>query len=431
MHRTDRSRPLPSRYLGRAVQKRNRIEIPDAEKVDWTFLRDEPHFLYRRVADQDRAVLGVGLSRAVEEPAFDADNMATDWYFGAMRYEWKDVLEPPLGRSAQGPEVAHCEWFVPRFVVEWRGEQVFMHVAQGDDIAALTWANGLFRCRNQTSPDAPTGWVEGCDRESYLDRVDVLMRHIQRGDIYEVNFCTARTAHCPSFDPFISFGKLLANSAAPYAGFYRSGSNFALCASPERFLRFEMDQVVGQPMKGTRPRSQDPTEDARLRNELATDVKERSENVMALDVMRHDLSKVAASRSVQVDQLCAVITVPRVHQMISTVSARLRNGVTPMDAIRAAFPMASMTGAPKVRAMQLIEEAEGAPRGLFSGSLGFFAPDGTGDLNVVIRTLFFNALSGEASIHTGSAITALCDPEQEWEECQLKARSVIDAIGHA
>ncbi|MEZ4740367.1 MAG: anthranilate synthase component I family protein [Flavobacteriales bacterium] len=413
------------------MQQRIRIKIPDAGKVDWTALRNEPHFLYRRVADQDRAVLGVGLSRAVEEPIFDPDNRATDWYFGALRYEWKDALEPALGHAAKIHEAAHCEWFVPRFVVEWQGKDVVMHVLPGEEADARAWAEVFFAPCLSAISDPPKEWLEQCDRTSYLVQVGVLMRHIQRGDIYELNYCTARTAHCPSFDPFASFGKLLVNSGAPYAGFHRSGNNFALCASPERFLRFEKDRVVGQPMKGTRPRSPDPMEDVRLRDELAADVKERSENVMALDVMRHDLSKVAASGSVHVEELCAVITVPRVHQMISTVSARLRDGNTPMDAVRAAFPMASMTGAPKVRAMQLIDEAEGAPRGLFSGSLGFFAPDGTGDLNVVIRTLLFDALTGNASIHTGSAITALCDPEQEWEECQLKARSVIDALGHA
>lgn len=413
------------------MEKRIRITIPDATLVDWSFLRNEPHFLYRRIADLDRAVLGVGSVRELVEPEFDEHGAVKDWCFGALQYEWKNALEPALGRSEEHLNDPHCRWFTPRFVVEWRGKEVSMHVLQDDVGYAREWATGFFRSAAKDPVGLKLVWEEQCDREGYLGQVAVLLQHIRRGDIYEVNYCTPRQARSSAFDPFTAFARLYERSAAPYAGFFRWNEAFAVCASPERFLAFEKDSVLGQPMKGTRPRSMDPQEDERLRMELVTDEKERSENVMALDVMRHDLSKVAARGSVRVEDLCAVVALPKVHQMVSTVSARLRIGLTPFDALAAAFPMASMTGAPKVRAMQLIEAAENGPRGLFSGSLGFFAPDGTGDWNVVIRTLLYNAATKEASIHTGSAITAMCDPEKEWEECQLKARTVIDAIGHA
>lgn len=149
---------------------------------------------------------------------------------------------------------------------------------------------------------------------------------------------------------------------------------------------------------------------------------------MALDVARHDLSKIAASRSVNVEELCAVHPHAHVHQMTSTVSAKIKEGITPIEVARSAFPMASMTGAPKIRAMQLIDETEDGPRGLFSGTLGFFAPDGSADLNVVIRTAFYDAATDRISIKTGSALTAACDLKMEWEECELKARSVINAL---
>ena len=184
-------------------------------------------------------------------------------------------------------------------------------------------------------------------------------------------------------------------------------------------------------MKGTRPRSADPRHDARLAEELRNDPKERAENVMALDVMRNDLSRVAASRSVQVHELCAVRSYPAVHQMVSTVHCLLAADRSPYDALLASFPMASMTGAPKVSAMKLIDVAEDQARGLFSGTLGFFAPDGTGDMNVVIRSVFHDQGEGTASLLTGSAITALCDPEAEYEECEVKARSVINALRDA
>ncbi|MCB0770345.1 MAG: anthranilate synthase component I family protein [Flavobacteriales bacterium] len=413
------------------MEERIRISIPDATSVDWGFLRDEPYFLYRLISDQDRAVLGVGCIRQLDEPVFNDHGAVEDWCFGALRYEWKDALEPALGRSKEQVSEPHCRWFIPRFVVEWKGEEVSMHVLHEDSVVAREWASGFFRHGAKVPVGPEFEWVEQFDRGGYLGEVAVLMQHIRRGDIYEVNYCIPRRARSNTFDPFGAFARLLERSAAPYAGFFRWNDAFAVCASPERFMAFEKDRILGQPMKGTRPRSLDRQVDERLRRELAADEKERSENVMALDVMRHDFSKVAAPGSVLVRDLCAVVSLPKVHQMVSTVSASLRSGLTPYDALAAAFPMASMTGAPKVRAMQLIEAAEKGPRGLFSGSLGFFAPDGTGDWNVVIRSLLFDAATGGASIHTGSAITAMCDPEMEWEECQLKARSVIDAIGHA
>ncbi|HRH36894.1 MAG TPA: anthranilate synthase component I family protein, partial [Flavobacteriales bacterium] len=274
-------------------------------------------------------------------------------------------------------------------------------------------------------------WECRTARESYLDQVAALLRHIQRGDIYEVNYCIKRVAKDPGFDPFISFERLMRNTDAPFAGFLRMGDRFALCMSPERFLNFRGGKVKGEPMKGTRRRGVDPAEDDLMKHELQNDPKERSENIMAVDVMRNDLSQVAAPNSVQVTELCAVRTYPKVHQMVTTIEADLQPARSQFDAVRAAFPMASMTGAPKYRAMQLIEAAEDQQRGLYSGTMGFFAPDGTADLNVVIRTVLFNASSGELSLSTGSALTALCDPQQEWEECEVKALSVINALADA
>jgi para-aminobenzoate synthetase component 1 len=273
--------------------------------------------------------------------------------------------------------------------------------------------------------------AEQTDRTSYLAQVDRLMRHIQHGDIYEVNYCVQRTAHWPALDPFTAFQRLLQRSQAPFAAFHRNGERFTLSASPERFLAFDHRRVIGEPMKGTRPRSADPQEDERLRDELAMDAKERSENIMAVDVMRHDLSRIAAPGTVAVKELCGVRSYPRVHQLVSTIAATIAPAFGPMDVLRAAFPMASMTGAPKERAMRLIASAEGEPRGAFSGSLGFFAPDGTGDLNVVIRAIELDRRTGKATLRTGSALTALCDPTSEWEECTVKARSVLDALCHA
>jgi para-aminobenzoate synthetase component 1 len=281
------------------------------------------------------------------------------------------------------------------------------------------------------APVLPATWTRTTSRERYLAQVQTLLDHIQQGDIYEVNYCTQRTAVLEKFDPFTAFAKLLAHADAPFSAVLRDGDRFALCASPERFLRIEGDRVISQPMKGTRPRGMSRTEDSALAWELASDPKERSENIMALDVSRNDLSRIAASGSVKVEELCAVKSYPNVHQLVSTVEALIRPGVSPMDVLRATFPMASMTGAPKLRAMQLIDEVEDMRRGLFSGTIGFFLPDGTADLNVVIRTVTYDVSTGRAALISGGAITAASIPEQEFAECELKARSVLKAFDHA
>ena len=390
---------------------------------DWSVLREERHFLFRRIADRHRAVLAVGELERVEAPDFDQLGRARDWYFATLPYEWDEAIH-----HKEDADPAPGAWFVPRFVVEWKNQEAWIHVRPSDEDGARQWAEKALVNTADEGSMPRIAWTLRCERERYLANVRRLLAHIQRGDIYEINYCTTRTATVPDLDPFQVFRTLLLHADAPFAAFARSDDGYVLCASPERFLAFDGRRVTGQPMKGTRPRSFESATDQRYKEELESDAKERSENIMALDVMRNDLSRIAASSTVEVEELCAVRSYPRVHQMVSTVSALIAEGRTPLDMLRAAFPMASMTGAPKVRAMELIREVEDGPRGMFSGSLGFLAPDGTGDFNVVIRSLLFNAGSGHLSLTTGSAITARCDAGQEFEECQVKALSVIDAL---
>jgi para-aminobenzoate synthetase component I len=407
-----------------------RLTIPTRHsgQVRWSALREHSMFLYRRVADRDLAVLGVGARAVGDEVVFDADGAVHDWCFGHLSYDLKDCLEDLGGTRTTDPELPLSCWFVPRWVVEWRKGDVLLHAHPEDVDEGMALLEALHDGEGTNDVGPALDWELKTSRERYLARTQELLRHIQLGDIYEVNYCTTREACSPGWDVYSAFGRLLERTEAPFAGFYRLGHRFALCASPERFLAFDGDRVMAQPMKGTRPRSSDPVEDARLASELASDGKERSENIMAVDVIRNDLSRIAASGSVAVEELCGVHSYTRVHQMVSTVVARLGSGRRPWDAVMASFPMASMTGAPKIKAMELIDGAEDRARGLFSGSLGYFAPDGTGDLNVVIRTLLHDSSSGLLTLTTGSALTAACDPEEEWAECDLKARSVIDAL---
>lgn len=407
---------------------RQRIPLPAGIAFRAEALRQEEAFLFRRVTDQGRAVLGVGALQEGDRPRFDAQGRVTDWFMGHLAYGYKDRLEP-LGsrlRDAFGWPLSH--WFVPRWVYEWQGDGCTLHAHPDDAAAGIALAQAMARPPAAGAASGPIDWHPAMGREEYLRAAGALMAAIQHGDIYEVNLCVAHEAVVHGFDPFAAFSRLLAATDAPFAGFLRRGDSFALCASPERFLAMDARRMAGEPMKGTRPRGRSAEEDQRLARELARDAKERSENVMAVDVMRNDLARVSVPGSVRVRELCSVRSYPRVHQLVSAIEAERRTDVDPFTAAEAAFPMASMTGAPKFRAMQLIDAAESRARGLYSGTMGFFAPDGTADLNVVIRTVLFDAATGAASIPTGSALTAACDPAAEWEECLVKLNSIAHGL---
>jgi len=400
------------------------ITLPWSGTLDWRALEPHSDLLVRRL---DGGAWQVGVGDAV----YHAVPPPGRWCFGHLAYDLKNSLEPLHSRHPSTDGFADSTWTAARWIVHLEGDRAELRVGTGDVAEALAFVHRLI----DPPPPLPAAflsdWVVHTPKERYLEQVERILRHTQRGDVYELNYCTGRSTSAPSWDPFSGFARLMTANPAPHAAFYRRGHLFALCASPERYLKAEGGLLTAQPMKGTRRRHPDPAEDQCLAAELASDPKERSENIMAVDVMRNDLSRVAARRSVQVAELCGVHAFPHVHQMTSTITAQLKEGATTWDAVLASFPMASMTGAPKLRAMQLIDEVEDQRRGLFSGTLGFFSPDGDTDLNVVIRTLTYDATSGRAVLITGSAITASSVPEQEWEECELKARSVLNALGHA
>jgi len=268
-------------------------------------------------------------------------------------------------------------------------------------------------------------------REEYISNAKKLIEHIHCGDIYEVNYCIEFFAENVSVDPSSLFLKLNELTQAPFSCLYKNGEHWLICASPERFLHKKGSCIISQPIKGTRARGKTFEEDEKLKMELFLDEKERSENVMIVDLVRNDLSKSAKKNSVKVEELFGIHSFKSVHQMISTVRAELRNDVHPVDAIRNAFPMGSMTGAPKIKAMELIDEFENVKRGLYSGAVGYFTPDLDFDFNVVIRSIQYNSKTGYLSFMVGSALTANADPEKEYEECLLKAKTLFESIDAA
>jgi para-aminobenzoate synthetase component 1 len=266
-------------------------------------------------------------------------------------------------------------------------------------------------------------------RTEYLQTVRHVQEHLQAGDIYEMNLCMEFYAERVFADPFSLYLRLSEASPMPFSCFLKMGSRYLICASPERYLAKRENHLLSQPIKGTAPRGADTKDDLRLAGELLKSEKEISENTMIVDLVRNDLSRVAVPDSVRVEELCKLYAFPGVFQLISTVSCETGKEVTFENILKASFPPGSMTGAPKISAMQLIERYEKSNRGLFSGAVGYLLPDGDFDLNVVIRSLFYNADTGYLSFQVGGAITLLSDPEAEYEECMVKASAMARVLG--
>ena len=263
-------------------------------------------------------------------------------------------------------------------------------------------------------------------KEEYLEKVAVLQQHIKRGDCYEINFCQQFVAENAFLNVVETYQKLSAVSPAPFGSFYKLNNNYCLCASPERFLQKKGSQLISQPIKGTSRREADVLKDEANKKYLIESAKEKSENVMVVDLVRNDMSMVCEKGSVKVKELFGIYSFPQVHQMISTIQGTLSANKTFTDAIKACFPMGSMTGAPKKSVMQLIEKYEKGERGLFSGSIGYINPEGDFDFNVVIRSIFYNSLKKQLSFFAGSGITFYSKGEEEYEECMMKAAAVIE-----
>eukprot|EP01137_Pigoraptor_chileana_P015911 Opistho-2@72319 len=224
-------------------------------------------------------------------------------------------------------------------------------------------------------------------KENYIAKVGKILEHIHRGDIYEANFCMEFYAENAAIDPFETYQKLNRISKPPFAAFFKNDFQYLLCASPERYLKKEASKVISQPIKGTAKRFSDKASDNESKKNLEQNPKERSENIMIVDLVRNDLSRTATKASVEVEELCGIYTFEQVHQMISTIVSNVDVTTSPVEIIKTTFPMGSMTGAPKISAMNIIEDLEETKRGLYSGAIGYFTPENDFDFNVVIRSI--------------------------------------------
>lgn len=265
-------------------------------------------------------------------------------------------------------------------------------------------------------------------KEEYIEKVNALKQHIQQGDIYEINYCITFEAYNVHINPFAIYQELNAISKAPYSAFAKFDSQYIISSSPELFLSKKGNTLITKPIKGTAKRGLTESEDESLKKELYHNLKERNENVMIVDVARNDLSQVAKKGTVKVEKLFDIETYDQVHQMVSTVSCELKGNASFNDIVKANFPMASMTGAPKINAIQLINDYELYNRGPYSGALGYSDEKGDFDLNVLIRSIFYDEEKQYLNFTVGSAITAMCNAEDEYEECMLKAKAMMEVL---
>ena len=352
-----------------------------------------------------------------------------DWCFGHLSYDLKQETENVVCDKKNRAQFPDLFFFVPKIII--RFDQDSLHIGSLLNDHEKIWDEIFSASIKKQEPDnSSVQLLETISKSDYLLQVERIKAHIARGDCYEVNYCIEFFAEHPRIDPLHVYQQLTQLSPNPFAAYYRNDNLYLLCASPERYIARRRDQIFSQPIKGTVKRDrQNPAEDDRLKISLLQSTKEKSENVMVVDLVRNDLSRVCTPASVQVDELFGVYTFPQLHHMISTVSGRLRNDVRFSDIIRASFPMGSMTGAPKKRVMELIDAYEPTARGIFSGAVGYISPDGDFDFNVVIRSIAYNHSSQYLSYHVGSGITGYANPEKEYEECLLKAGAIMKVLG--
>ena len=359
---------------------------------------------------------------------YQYQSQTKDWLFGYLSYDLKNDTEALHSNNFDGLDFSDLFFFQPKKLFLIKGNLLeVQYLRMCDDEIEVDFEEILSLTSNFQLPTS-INIQQRISKENYLFKVSKMLENIHRGDIYEANFCMEFFAENAQIEPLEIYQKLNAISEPPFAVYFKNNFQYLLSASPERYLRKEGNKVISQPIKGTAKRSLDLEQDEQLKSDLAQNEKERSENIMIVDLVRNDLSHTATKGSVQVEELCQIYTFKQVHQMISTIVSEVENTTSPIEILRTTFPMGSMTGAPKISAMQIIEALEETKRGLYSGAVGYFTPNGDFDFNVVIRSILYNSENQYLSFSVGSAITSQAIPEMEYEECLLKAKAMFEVL---
>ncbi|WP_374549729.1 anthranilate synthase component I family protein [Flavobacterium sp.] len=352
-----------------------------------------------------------------------------DWLFGYLSYDLKNDIEKLGSNNFDGLNFPELFFFQPKKLFLLKGNILEVHYLKMCDEEFVNDFSNIISielCDFATLREINI--LQRISRENYLEKVSKMLEYIQRGDIYEANFCMEFFAENAIINPLEIYQKLNTISQPPFAVYFKNNHHYLLSASPERYLKKVENKVISQPIKGTSKRFENKELDNQSKVDLQNNPKERSENIMIVDLVRNDLSHTATKGSVEVEELCEIYTFKQVHQMISTIVSNVESNISPVEIIRTTFPMGSMTGAPKISAMKIIEELEETKRGLYSGSVGYFTPSGDFDFNVVIRSILYNAENQYLSFSVGSAITSKSIPENEYDECLLKAKAMFEVL---
>lgn len=344
------------------------------------------------------------------------------WMLGYLGYDLKNELEDLSSENEDHYDLPQLRFFIPQTLITIQNGELFILEAEGNEDEIM---EDITNCVPTEDYQIPQVNIRPrIHHAEYIKGVKSLLHHIQMGDIYEANFCQEFYANEIDLQPIHLYSLLTQTSPTPFATYAHFDNFHLMSASPERYIKKEGTKIISQPIKGTAKRSDNPHEDAQLKHDLSQSKKDRSENVMIVDLVRNDLSRSAIQNSVHVKELFGIYSFSNVHQMISTIGSEVSKETPFTHIIRDSFPMGSMTGAPKIKAMELIEQFEHTKRGIYSGAVGYITPEGDFDFNVVIRSLQYNADSKYLSYMVGGAITQNSDPEGEYHECEIKAASI-------
>lgn len=387
---------------------------------------------YEQTYSSFDGILAVEEFTSIKTDAYNAfeklkeyQSITQDFIFGYIGYDVKNDVESLSSSNFDGLGFDDLFFFQPQKLIFLKGNQIeFHYLRMIDDEIDSDFEHIKNQMTTQAAEQNEVKIKLRIHKDQYHQKVSAVLDHIRRGDIYEANFCQEFYAEETQINPFEVYKDLNEISEPPFATFLKVDEHYLLSASPERYLKKDGKKIISQPIKGTAKRLLDSSQDQKIASELAKDPKERSENIMIVDLVRNDLSRTAKKGSVTVEELCKVYSFKQVHQLISTVVSEVEENTHPVDVIKDTFPMGSMTGAPKISAMKIIEELEETKRGLYSGAVGYFAPNGDFDFNVVIRSILYNQEKKYVSFSVGSAITAKSTPEREYEECLLKAKAM-------
>ena len=348
------------------------------------------------------------------------------WLFGGLGYDLKNEIEDLTSKNEDHLNFPDLFFFAPKHLLILKGNQL--------EIVSDDAENIWFQLQNSVKEPANSSAKSEIkcrfSKADYIQTLEEIKTEISKGNIYETNFCIEFYAENMVINPSEIFQQLNLVSPTPFANYFKWFDKYIISATPERFLSKRGNKLISQPIKGTAKRSANHEEDEQIKNDLGNHPKEQQENVMIVDLVRNDLTKSAKKGTVTVEELFGIYSFKQVHQMISTVVCQIKDEVTSVEALKNAFPMGSMTGAPKIKAMLLMDHYERSQRGIYSGAVGYFSPEGDFDFNVIIRTILYNETEKYLSFHVGSAITYYANAENEYEECLLKIKAILEVLSY-